>query len=221
MYIPSALYTPLLTERNDVNITLLAGDRSGNTVIDMQAAYMPLKHLGTTASYTKSIGQGSTFSRWEMGAGYVRTLSKTSCIELYAGAGSGKIMNMHQTGASNISHTHYYVQPAFSFHNESRKLQLAFVSRFTGVNFRVGDTTFSNYAEPYNTKQVNSLQAKPFRVIWEPGITLRTGWKYFQFHICYATAADLSDSKLNIAKSNFSLGTSIRFNVAKKLVKSK
>lgn len=216
LYHPSALYAPMLNEKHDIDASLLQSFQSGAKAIDLQAAYMPLKHLGTTISYTQSTGGNSNFDRVEIGAGYVGKFTKTSGFEIYGGFGIGNIFNEHQTGASYINQSLFYIQPTYSLNTESNNLQIAFVSRFTRVNYDVEVTTFSYNAEPYSRKQIENLQQHPFHVIWEPGVTLRNGWKNFQFKLTYATATDFTNRDLNIVKSNFSIGASVRFNAGKR-----
>ena len=108
---------------------------------------------------------------------------------------------------------HFFIQPAIAVSNEAKTCQLGFLSKISGVKFRV-DTAFDNEREPFSTGQVRALYDKPFHVIWEPGLIFRFGWKNFLFHTSYSYSADLTNSNLYRSKNNFSIGGSLRLNVS-------
>lgn len=219
-YVPSAPNTPLLTEKNDMDFNLLRSSGSEFSGIELQAAYLPAKHVGITGSYSLANNRGSRnymkSNRFELGAGYITKLSRGLHFETYAGAGSGKVANHHHTGLSKTNLTHLFVQPAIAFTNTKKSVTLGFVSRFSGVNFNVQDTSFNNDREMFSAKQVQSLYDQPFHIMWEPGIVLRAGWKKFLFHFSYSFSSDLTDPGLYRSKSNISLGLSLRFNAKAK-----
>ncbi len=137
-------------------------------------------------------------------------------IEAYAGLGKGNISNNHHTGFSKINLTHYFIQPAIAINNENKTLQVAIVSRFTGVNFKVIDRTFNTQRELLSTAQFKSLDEKPFHVFWEPGAVLRFGWKEFLFHAGYSYSSDITNSSLHRSEAIISFGASLRLNTLKK-----
>jgi hypothetical protein len=223
-YIPSAQNTPLHSQKNDLNFSLMGTSDSKYSGGDVQASYMPGKQVGIMASYSfarsnygYSGNSGNTkYNRFELGSGFVTELSKNWHFETYAGFGNGKILNTHHTGNSKISLTHFFLQPTIAVSNENKKIQLGFVSKFSGVNFNVADTLYSTGREPFTTSQIESLYAKPFHIIWEPGFVFRAGWKNFQFHTGYSLSTDLTNPDLYKANNNFSMGISFRINTVDK-----
>lgn len=212
-YVPSAPNTPLLSQKKDMGFSLMWESGSKYSGLDVQASYMPGKHMGIMGSY--SFADNSNFlkyNRFELGSGFVTQLSKNWHFETYAGFGNGKIKNTHHTGISKLDLTHFFLQPAIAISNENKKIQFGFVSRFAAVNFNVMDTSFNTDREPFSTTQLKSLYDQPFHIIWEPGFVFRFGWENFQFHTGYSYSADFTNPDLYKANGNFSLGISLRFN---------
>jgi hypothetical protein len=217
-YIPSAPNTPLHSKKGDLNLTFMrtSSKLSGGEV---QASFMPAKHIGIIGGYSFAGNSGNNdnakYNRVELGAGFVIPLLKNYHFETYGGFGSGKILNTHATGTSKINLIDFFLQPSIALSDEKRNIQFAFVSKFSGVNFKV-DTAFNTDREPFSTKQVKSLFDKPFHIVWEPGLVFRFGWKMLQFHAGYSFSTDLTNSDLYKPDGNFSAGFCLRFNTEDK-----
>lgn len=213
-YVPSTPNTPLHSKKNDISFSILSASHSKYSGADLQASYMPGKHVGIMASYSFA-NDFAKYNRFELGSGFVTDLSDNWHFETYAGFGKGKISNTHSTGTSNINLTHFFIQPAVALNTENKNIQFAIVSKFAGVNFTVKDTLFNTDREPFSTSQIKSLYDQPFHIMWEPGFVFRAGWKNFQFHTGYSFSAELSNPNLHKANGNFSLGISLRINTQK------
>lgn len=216
-YIPSAPNTPLHSQKNDMNFSLLRVADTKYSGAEVQAYYMPGKHIGLTGSYSFAGSHNDNpnyikYNRFELGAGFVTPLSKTWHFETYGGFGNGKISNSHYTGYSKIHLTHFFLQPAIAVSNEKKNVQFGFVSRFAGVDFDVTDTLFNTDREPFSASQLKSLYAQPFHIMWEPGLVFRAGLKNFQFHTGYSFSTDLTNPDLHKANGNFSMGFCLRIN---------
>ncbi len=221
-YVPSAPNTPLHSKKNDLNFTLMRTSDSKYSGGEVQASYMPGKHVGIMASYSYAGNHAGSYpdyikyNRFELGSGFVTQLSKNWHFETYGGFGNGKIANIHYTGSSRINLTHFFLQPAIAISDEKKNIQFGFVSKFAGVNFNVMDTSFNTDREPFSTTQVKSLYDQPFHIIWEPGFVFRIGWKNFQFHTGYSFSTDLTNPDLYKANGNFSMGFCLRINTQDK-----
>src|SRR4030095_7141492 len=219
-YIPSSPNTQLLSEKNDLGFNVVASAGSKFSGVETQASFLPAKHVGLIAAYSSGKNEAAEtymrFHKFEAGIGYIAPLANGWHFETYGGVGTGKIDNTHATGYSNINLTSFFIQPAFAISSKRKTVQFGIVSKFSGVNFNV-DTSFDNAKEPYNTSQVKSLYNQPFHVMWEPGLVFRVGWKNFLFHSSYSVSADLTNSQLNRATDNFSIGGAMRFNASKKV----
>lgn len=218
-YVPTAPNTHLLTEKNDLDFNLVYSAGSKFSGGQFQASYLPGKHVGVIGSYAGGVNDADhdymKYNQFELGAGYVTRFPKLWHFETYAGMGTGKIDNSHATGISTIHLTNYFIQPAIVAENKMQTAQVAFVSKFSGVNFKV-DTAFENDREPFSTNQARALYDKPFHVVWEPALVCRFGWKTFMFHVSYSYSADLTNSNLYRSRSNFSIGGGLHINTSKK-----
>ena len=224
-YVPTTPNTPLLSKNHDLNFV---ASRSSNTKfagVETHGAYMPTDHLGIIASYSSLKNDvGSEFmnyNHFEAGVGYVKEISPIYHFEAYAGVGSGGIHNEHHTGTSDILLTNFFVQPTFAFTSKDKNVMLAFTSKFSGVHFNVWDTSFNTDRENFSATQLNSLYAKPFHIMWEPGITLKAGWRNFMFQSSYFYSSDLTNPDLYRVKGNFSIGIALRFNLKENPSKEK
>lgn len=216
-YVVSAPNSPLLSAKDELNFNFLRTTGAGFSGIDLQAGYLPGKHIGIMAGYSLVRNGGGypdfmKYNRLEGGIGYITALKKGWHFETYAGMGSGNLTNYHYTGLSKINLTHFFLQPGVSFNNEKRTVQLGFLSRFAGVNFNVRDTLFSTSREPFSTKNIERLYDQPFHIMWEPGLVVRAGWKFLLFSLAYSHSANLTNPDLHSANNNFSFGFSLRFN---------
>ena len=219
-YVPSAPNTPLLTEKNDLNFNVMRASGPKFTGAEIQAAYLPWKHAGISASYSIGSNKGyMQYDRFEIGSGYVTKFAGGWHFETYAGLGNGKISNSHYTGSSRINFNHFFLQPAMMISNKKKTVQLGLVSRFEGVHFTVIDTSFNkfnNVRQPFSAGQVKSLYDHPFHVMWQPGFVFRFGWEKLLFRTGFSLTSDLTNPQVYGAKNNFSFGLSLRLNATKK-----
>ncbi len=216
-YVPAAPNAPLLTEQGDLSVSAMLASGSKFSGIEMQAAYMPWKHVGISGSYSNGSHSGGQpdymkYQRFEIGSGYVKKFASGWHFETYAGVGNGDISNSHFTGSSKINLNHIFLQPAIAVSDKTQAIHFAFSSRFAGVNFKVRDTFFNTDREPYSHSQIKSLYEQPFHVMWEPALTLRGGWKNFALTAQYSFSSDLTNPDLHRGTNNFSIGITVRGN---------
>jgi hypothetical protein len=214
-YVPPAANTPLLTEKGDLSFNIMRASGSKFTATELQAACLPLKHMGFMGSFSTGGHNEShymSYQRFEIGSGYVTKFSKGWHFETYSGLGNEKINNTHHTGNSKLNITNFFLQPAVAISNTNQTVQFAFNSRFSGINFKVQDTLFSSDREPFSGNQIKSLYDQPFHVMWEPALVFRAGWKNILFNAQYSFSSDLTNPDLYREKNNFSIGVILRCN---------
>ena len=214
-YAPTATNAPLLANKDDISFSWSRGFSETKSGGNLQAAYLPGKHVGimTNYSYLHSDNSGDDDShqnRFEFGAGYVNKLSEHWLFESYGGLGFGKMSNQHYTGFSTVKSSNYFLQPSIAVGTKEQKVQLGFISRFNLVNFKLTDTTFNNDREPFVTDQMKLIVNDPVHIFWEPGFVFRAGWKTVTLQAGYQMSTDLTDNGLQYAKDHFSLGVVFR-----------
>ncbi|MFT3935359.1 MAG: hypothetical protein QM726_17165 [Chitinophagaceae bacterium] len=222
-YAPSAPNAPLLKKQYDLTGGFRISSGTQFTVVDMQTAYMPGKHFGIGASYNfkGNLKSNNNFKteRGEIGAGYIMSIDSNFHFESYAGFGSGQINNIHYTGSSLIKNDYFFLQPAIVVSSDDGKVRFAFVSKFVGNQFHVGNALFDHAREPLSASQIELIQNKPFHFLWEPGFVFRFGGEHVVFHVGYSFSKDITSSDLLQATYNFSAGLSLKFNAFKQPIK--
>ena len=219
-YTPTSHNTPLLTEKNDLSGSVQYALGSRHTGVEIQAAYLPSKHFGMTASYSSGGHDGEIFKyhRISAGAGFVRKFNEYWNFETYAGYTYASINNLHSTGNSRIKIPGFYVQPAFFYYDRQKNLQVAFITKLAGSQFNVSYSSFLGSDEPYSTNQFGLLYQHPFHIFLEPGIVFRFGWKNFLFHTGFSYAANITGDGLHYPGENFTIGVFTKLNTAKKAI---
>lgn len=217
-YTPTSHNAPLLTEKNDLSASVQYALGSRHKGAEIQAAYLPAEHFGITGSYSSGGNDGEIFKyhRITAGVGYVRRFNEYWNFETYAGYTYGKIDNVHSTGYSTIKTQGVFAQPAFFYYNRQKNLQVAFVTKLSGNQFDIPNTSFSFAAEPYTSNQITILRQRSFQVFLEPGIIFRFGWKNFLFHTGFSYARNITSAGLQYPEENLTIGVFTKLNTGKR-----
>jgi hypothetical protein len=216
-YVPAAANMPLLTTKHDFYGTLMRSSGEQYLAFETEAAFMIGKHAGVAASFAQGKNGGGgpdgdvmKYHRYELGAGYVNRFNKGWHFETYGGLGNEDINNKHHTGTSHIGLPYFFVQPTIAVSNRNQSVQFGISSRFVGAKFNAGDTLFNTDREQFSAAQFASLYSQPFHFMWEPAFVFRFGWQNFLFNTGFTYSADLTNPGLNRAKTNFTMGVTIR-----------
>lgn len=223
-YAPPCQNVPLLSEKNDLSGSLSFGSTSKQSGVDVHSAFMPAKNFGLLGSYRsykqKSNSVEGKISSYEFGAGYIKDDKKLH-LEVYGGIGGGQITNTHHSGLSTVKFNNFFIQPTIAVQNLEKTVQFAFVSRFSSLHFKVGDTTYKNAREPFVTSQLKLINDNPGRIFWEPGVVLRAGAKNVLLEIAFSVTDDLSKGSFAMDKTNISFGLIFKGNVGNNNSKAK
>jgi hypothetical protein len=187
----------------------------------LQGAYLPTKNIGIITGYTNASNKDGrqkymNFNRFELGAGYLKSLPNNWRFETYAGGGFGRVKNYHVTGTSQSNLGIFFFQPAFGVTSKNKLVSFDMISKFSGIKFNVKDSAFDTYKEYHSGYQITSLYAKPFNLMWEPALIFKAGWQSFFFHLSYTNSVNLTIRDLNQSKGNIAVGISFHFNPTEK-----
>ncbi len=224
-YIPSTPVSTTLLEKNDINFNLLRSSSEKFTALEFQGAYLPTKKIGIITAYTNALNKDGkqkymNFNRFELGAGYLKSLPNNWRFETYAGGGFGRVENYHVTGTSQSNLGIFFFQPAFGVTSKNKLVSFDMISKFSGIKFNVKDSAFDTYQEIHSGYQLASLYTTPFNLMWEPALIFKAGWQNFLFHLSYTNSVNFSNRNLYQSKGNIALGISFRFNTAEKTTSS-
>lgn len=200
MYVPNNQNVPMFQEKGEVRATV--GTRN------FQAAYAVSDHVGLVAngqigSSNWSIEDANTTSQRslvELGAGYFTKQGEQTSVEVYGGAGFGRV-RFDQTSTISpdfdrlyrANMAKMYLQPSVS--STSENFDAGFSCRFVGLKFSGIDTTNYSY-DLLEDEQINDLQ-RNFHMFMEPAITLRAGYKWIKVHGQVGYSLKLTEAQLN------------------------
>lgn len=174
LYIPNALHTPMVTEKNEVNATVLLGS-SG---LDAQVAWSPGKHwaIMLDGSFYQSSAEDSIIKHrhyfGEGGAGY-HTSFGIGRFDVYGGGGYGFASAANDSagvfsGSAQGNYWRAFVQPSIGIGTDIVDVNLAV--RTSYVSFANVKTT------GMNLQYTHSL-------FFEPALTVRVGYKWVKLFI--------------------------------------
>lgn len=208
-YAPSGQNVPLFKEKGEVQLSgglASSGEAGGGNI---QAAYAVGNNAGITADAYIANGEnedngasGNGFNI-SVGGGYFKPLGDYFVFETYAGFGGGNITNKYAGGGdSKVMFIRPYIQPAIGF--TSNFVDVAFAPRIAMVNYTginrsgIGDST--------QIAQLDYINDHPTSVYFEPGVTLRAGWKYAKLQFQYVWSVNLNNPQILRDNHNVSLG---------------
>lgn len=213
-YIPTAPTAPLLKEQGDLSGSVSYAFHPKFEGTEIHGAALPHKQIGVSAGYVFGDNDNAMdYRKFEFGGGYVKQFSKGWHFETYAGFGNSRIDNYSATGYSKIKQNLFYIQPAICISNNKQTVQLALISRFSKVNFKVTDTLLNSEREAFSKKQINNLYEKPNHLIWDPSLTFSVGWPNILLHTKITFSSDFTSPAVYRAGYLVSIGGTLRFNV--------
>lgn len=183
-YQASPNHAPLLHDKNDAHLTASFAEDDA-TVLSLQAAYSPIKHLGVIGGISSYNYAGTeeeepaSSTLWELGLGgyYPFPLSGDRfklVIDLYGGYGSANL-----SSDVNMRLTKVFIQPGIGFRTDYFDL---------GLNLKIGRLSYSNFDQNGKSTQYlmdqrllndyNQRIDQFYHWVAEPAITLRGGYKF-------------------------------------------
>ena len=215
---------PLLKEarQGKINMAYFAADEVDG--FEFKSSYATGKHVGVMANITAGGGkEGDSHIEDDRGSGYYMEggigwftpIQNSGLIfETYAGVGTGSIKNHYAPSEhTQTSFTKYFLQPAFGY--STKGFEVAFSSKISAVHLRVNPgTVISIGANPQDYMDIQYLKAHPTSIIWEPGLTLRGGFKNMLVSLDLTVSQNLSHSWKQ-EPSGFAFGICLPFNMPK------
>ncbi len=199
-YVPNSHNVPLFQDKKEVRVTMggSMGENFGGA--EIQGAYSLTKHIGIMANgFFNSQGYYSGGGYFvEIGSGYFKSFNSKIVFETYGGFGFGETTNLNILGAKSwVNYSRYFIQPSIAYASEN--FDIAFSSRFCGLDFRDVDDLYLLDKEPLST----------FSYLFEPALTVRGGWQLIKFQFQIGYSENLNNPTLMQEKFNFNIGISI------------
>lgn len=195
-YAPNAHNVPLLKEKHETRLNLGMTTTEDLTGPDLQAAYAVGKNIGIIANGTYLKG-GSEGSNWEghgyqaeIGSGYFKPVGRFCVAEIYGGAGFAKITNQRYEDPFSLKFIKPFLQPAFGFN--STYFEVAFSPKIASVHYDepfileyelLTDANGNIMVDQNGQAAYKILKERQTFFDFEPGLTIRGGWKYTKLQI--------------------------------------
>lgn len=221
-YASSAHNVPLLQEKHEVRISggvtmteYLAGP-------ELQVAYAATQNLGLIASGTY-LAPGDNSSGYgyqaELGAGYFKPFHKWGVAEVYAGTALAKVVNAGYPDPLELHFIKPFIQPALGF--SSPYLDMAFSPRIAWVHYNepfvldyevLRNANGQYLVDANGYAQINVLKEKQTFFAFEPGFTVRGGWKFIKLQLQVARSLqDIPNGDNLSVNLSFSANLAARF----------
>ena len=215
---------PLLKEKHEVRVNAgvtlteyLAGP-------DLQMAYAASENIGIIANgiYLSSGDNSDGYGYLaEAGGGYFKALNKWWVAEVYAGTGFARVVNKDYYETHTLKFIKPFIQPAVGF--SSDYFDLAFSPKIAWVHYNEPfildfelrtDSNGNVIVGPDGYAEINVLKEKQTFFAFEPGFTMRGGWKYIKVQLqVVKSLQDIPDG------DNLSINLSLSANLASRFRK--
>jgi hypothetical protein len=224
-YAPSSNNVPLFKEKNEVRIQAqystvgISSDYSEAIAgFEIQSGYAVGNHAAVQLNFLHAGGAeqdyGSGSGNYiEAAGGYFKPLhNKNWVFETYAGLGTGSVKSIYYRSneSAKTSITKFFAQPSFGYSRSH--FDIAFSSKFSLVNFGVRSSTISKDNNPTDYDYLESFKNGKSYFWWEPGLTIRGGFKQIKAFIQY-TFTIQSNETLPFCNENFSIGVIVPFKI--------
>lgn len=202
-YRPSGINDPLFTGGGQLHAcfagTSETNDSDRSYCTDLQLAYSPVNHLGILANYStyafrpydKNVAKADAYLLEAAAGGYVVPgKGKRKLIaDLYIGGGAGQLRS-----DVDMRLRKFFVQPGIGV--RGRIVDMVFNFRFSNIryadlNVKGHDLTYLNDHHLVDTTSGRNIDNGTY-TFFEPGVTLRTGYKFVKAQFQAAFAAPVS-----------------------------
>ncbi|HYG16710.1 MAG TPA: hypothetical protein VEC12_13220, partial [Bacteroidia bacterium] len=177
-YAPNAQNVPLFQQGGEARFMGSKSDEGDNT-FDLQAAWSPVKYIGITGNYFKTVYDPRAHGHYyDFGAGGYFPF-KNIVAELYGGIGQGYAYNNFELNRYIKNHLYkYFIQVNLGF--TTKYIDIAYSGRFAklqlyGISWWQTSDNTSNQFTPELVKDLEMLENNKTTLIYEPALTVRAG----------------------------------------------
>ncbi len=211
-YQPKPLEPVLLTKENQLKINAIA-NIDMNTV---SVAYSPKNNLGvqlgigsfhnksfsTDNAGRETIYLNEYYSNPYVSAGYYKHLSQDVLFEAYGGIGMYRYKNTAVSYLKNMKNINLFIQPSIAFVNKN--FDAAFTVRVDYLN-RTKTIITDSVLSTDDRIKYQFLDYKNY-FFFQPGITLKAGFKYVKFQFQLSHSIPFSNSYKSIYGYGYRFG---------------
>lgn len=203
-YQSNAANAPLLKEKGELKASI-----SNNNI---QAAYAASNHFALMANgfwgqYNGDKNLEQSGYLMEMGLGYYYPFAKNYVVDIYGGAGLGRVSRFDRDAMGvpkefSAAGARYFVQPNFGY--VTPYWEVAISPRVSYAKYN--DHYSINYTDKeLADKNLNQID-QPYFLFFEPALTVRAGYKWIKLQAQYGYNMNLNDQPFSFAKDFKSIG---------------
>lgn len=202
-YAPNMQNVPMLKEKKDTKLIVGIGGGDEFTSFEGQFATAVSDNIGIMGNFILGSGsdedESGRGSLFEAGAGYFSPLGNNFRFEAFGGIGFGGITNDYGDGKSKVNFSRIFIQPSFGY--VGRGFEAIVATRFANLKYSKIDHGFSGPI--YDLTYIENNKST---ILFEPSITLRSGWEHVKFQLQVVASENLSESDFPMERLNVSLG---------------
>ncbi|MFZ4399589.1 MAG: hypothetical protein ACOYO1_06120 [Bacteroidales bacterium] len=220
-YWPTMQNVPLFKEKNEIKTSFGYSDYGelndfgylGGRCVD--AAYSITDHIAcqfVSGSKNNKVNSRDAYAEViELSAGYYLRYREHLAFETFGGYSYGMVLGDDEFNKTKANFNRIFIQPSIGF--ASDYLDIAFTPRFAKVDYTIKENTVYHLS-PQNDIIIN--MDKHSYYFFEPGITIRFGFKYVKFQYQYVAVQKLNKEELMFASSVNSISIQFTMPVKKK-----
>ena len=219
-YWPIIQNVPLFKEKNELQASIglgnhdmhFLGSYSFTDHIAGQLAFTNSHSLFPALTIINSLTDGNINSTFlEAGLGYYLRFKEYLAFETFGGYSYGMIEGDNYYNKTSVDFSRLYLQPSLGFVSDN--VEIAFTPKFTKVDYRIKENII-HYLSPNNDILIN--MDKNSYYFFEPGITVRFGFKNVKFKFQYLGVHKLNSDQLNYISTNKNFSIFLRIPLKKK-----
>jgi len=212
-YTQSVHNVPLFKEKNEFHGTVALGVGVEEiSTTEIQTAYAISDKFAVMANFLYGSGASSTNldngsgSYFEAAFGYYKPITNSSIFEVYGGIGTSQQHHQYSTSGStaDLGFNKIFIQPSIGL--SFKVFDFALTSRFAALSFYKVDNMISFDFDSYEYNALEDISQNSTSLLWEPGITVRMGWKQVKLQMQVLGSKNLSHEDLNFEGLSINAG---------------
>lgn len=209
-YMPNVQNVPAFREKNEYRLCGTMGGTDGVNTTELQGAYSVSDNMGLIGNFMAAKGGSDTSGNWgrgnyyEIGVGYFKPLTDVLTFETYMGAGTGNETHQYSKSGerARLELNRFFIQPSLAV--SFKYLDVIVSARACKLDFNA--ITEQGSIPVLQKFNLDTISMNPHSFLFEPALTLRTGYKYFKVQLQFQTSSNMDHPNLKLEHGNINLG---------------
>jgi hypothetical protein len=219
-YAPNPVYTPLLNDSLQLNISAGVGTGDDISTTDIHVAYSPIRNGAVMVNYFNGRSDQNRDENQAGGKGFLlegmagafKPLGDDGMAAIFAGYGQGNVYNRYFNSAtSKLYFSKFSIQPGITY--KLAFFRLGIGARLGWLHFRKGDVDVRIGGDPSLTDEfqaIKDIEAKRTFYMTEFGANAGIDIKYIYFFLNLATSTGQDFTKYHFSPTVLSVGAEVK-----------